>query len=572
MSGGTVTTPGDGYKYHTFTSSGTLTVTNPGVIEYCVVGGGGAGGYNLGGGGGGGRVLTGNIWLGSTQTITVGSAGVAATRIMGGTSQIGTIVRARGGGGGAANGGLAPQIGGNGGGGTRSSGAGAWGIDFNGGTGASGLTGATAGGGGAGANGASAPSTVIGGNGGNGVEWPASSGTFYGGGGGGWGSTTAGAGGIGGGGVGAGTGGTGTNAGGAATANTGGGGGGAGTASGLGGAGGSGIVIIRYLLSAVSTSQSTPPLFPLLSEYSSITNTNLDGAEYVTKWGTDYAVVACGSSDRCTVVNISNPASMTVTGSVQDVSALDNCYSVAVNGNYAYLGGGSNHFAVVDLTTPSTPTVSGSFLDTNFSVNGDMAIISPTHVASIAINDDRFFTLDVTTPTAPVQHSVATTAINGTLCVIGTRAWVYVNGSIRNIDISSPNTPVIGSGSYATTSVGWIRQWRTNYILALHATFLEVIDISSPTSPTLVATSETFVTGVSFDSLTVRGDYAYVVDNGGTTIMIVDLSPALTAGSPFVHDAFVMANAAARTVETYGTDYVLTVTTGTDRINMLTIT
>jgi hypothetical protein len=40
--GGTVTTPGDGYKYWTFNSSGTLTVISPGTVEYLVVAGGGA--------------------------------------------------------------------------------------------------------------------------------------------------------------------------------------------------------------------------------------------------------------------------------------------------------------------------------------------------------------------------------------------------------------------------------------------------------------------------------------------------------------------------------------------------
>jgi hypothetical protein len=41
--GGTVTTYG-GYRVHTFTTSGTLTVTTPGPIDYLIVAGGGGGG------------------------------------------------------------------------------------------------------------------------------------------------------------------------------------------------------------------------------------------------------------------------------------------------------------------------------------------------------------------------------------------------------------------------------------------------------------------------------------------------------------------------------------------------
>ena len=57
--GGTITTSGD-YKIHTFTSSGTFTVTNAGhastsnTVDYMVVAGGGGGGANNAGGGGAG--------------------------------------------------------------------------------------------------------------------------------------------------------------------------------------------------------------------------------------------------------------------------------------------------------------------------------------------------------------------------------------------------------------------------------------------------------------------------------------------------------------------------------------
>ena len=53
--GGTETTITDGgvtYRVHTFTSSGTLTVTSGGDVEYLVVAGGGGGGKGAYGGGG----------------------------------------------------------------------------------------------------------------------------------------------------------------------------------------------------------------------------------------------------------------------------------------------------------------------------------------------------------------------------------------------------------------------------------------------------------------------------------------------------------------------------------------
>ena len=78
--GGTITTFGD-YTIHTFTSSGTFTVTDSTLekVDVLVVGGGGAG-NNAGGGagGGGGVIYDPNSALSSTTvTVTVGDGGSA---------------------------------------------------------------------------------------------------------------------------------------------------------------------------------------------------------------------------------------------------------------------------------------------------------------------------------------------------------------------------------------------------------------------------------------------------------------------------------------------------------------
>ena len=73
--GGTVSTS-SGYTYHTFTASGTLTVTRRGKFEYLVIAGGGGGGSNTAAGGGAGGVLSGFIVLDEgAQTMRVGTGG-----------------------------------------------------------------------------------------------------------------------------------------------------------------------------------------------------------------------------------------------------------------------------------------------------------------------------------------------------------------------------------------------------------------------------------------------------------------------------------------------------------------
>jgi hypothetical protein len=242
--GGTVSTV-SGYKYHTFTSSGTLTFTKGGTVEYLIVaGGGGTPGSNNtpSGGGGAGGMITGSFFASATAYSVVvgsgGSGGAAAsnTATSGGSSSIFSLTATGGGKGAWDN--TSGASGGSGGGGSLS-GSGGSGTSGQGNAGGNGsfAAGQSAGGGG-GKGTAGANSTTGGGNGGAGAQWL--NGNYYAGGGGGGSWGTSGTGGIGGGG----------NAGASAqagTANTGGGGGGAGGGGSVAGAnGGSGIVIIRY--------------------------------------------------------------------------------------------------------------------------------------------------------------------------------------------------------------------------------------------------------------------------------------------------------------------------------------
>jgi hypothetical protein len=285
--GGTITNA-DGYKIHTFTSSGTFTMFTGSLVEYLIVAGGGGGGGVHAGGGGAGGVLSGTISKSpGSYTVTVGSGGVghrgspSANGTNGSPSEItnwlsGATTSAIGGGGGGSGYHVADtsvlsrvgSAGGSGGGGGpyHGGGSGTSGQGFNGGSGGN-QNGAGHGGGGGGA----------GGVGGNSVSPHTSNGGISGAGGIGYTSSITGrpviyAGGGSGGrwtgnntnpgrAISVGTVEGGGGLGGAETlnqynnydgqnaeANTGGGGGGGGDSAGPGGNGGSGIVILRYLL------------------------------------------------------------------------------------------------------------------------------------------------------------------------------------------------------------------------------------------------------------------------------------------------------------------------------------
>lgn len=276
-------TPGDGYKYHFYTTPGPapFNVTGaPGDVDYIIIGGGGGGsgqpsGNNHGGGGAGaGGVRTGTLTATvQDYTFNVGTGGpVTADQypgVVGNPSSALGITAQGGGSGGGYNQPTVEYNGGSGGGAPSydrlANGQGDRVVGTNTPAPEQGNYGgvcdpsssASAGGGGAGGSGGNVlPGTAnIGGNGGIGIAFPgwtipASYGTpgpngslrYFAGGGGGGGNGGGGSGGYGGGGAGSDS----TNAT-PGTTNTGGGGGSTGGDGGLtGGSGGPGIIIIRY--------------------------------------------------------------------------------------------------------------------------------------------------------------------------------------------------------------------------------------------------------------------------------------------------------------------------------------
>jgi hypothetical protein len=79
-----------------------------------------------------------------------------------------------------------------------------------------------------------------------------------------------------------------------------------------------------------------------------------------------YAYVAAQGSYSLVVVDISNPASPVIRGSVVSSSLLDHAAGVAVSGSFAYVAAlGSDSLAVVDISNPASPAVRGSVVSSS---------------------------------------------------------------------------------------------------------------------------------------------------------------------------------------------------------------
>jgi hypothetical protein len=335
--GGNSTNDIGGYRIHTFTSSGTFSVTGSDNVEVLVVGGGGGGGGSTGAGGGaGGFIYNGSYAVSpGSYTVTVGAGGAGGVNNVGangGNSVFDTLPAIGGGAGGANAGTDEGQNGGSGGGGSYVgdfgiAGTGTAGQGNDGGVATQWTTPhRTGGGGGAGTAGSDGSTTVLG-DGGAGLSSDISGSTtwYAGGGGGGTYQGAGGSGGLGGGGQGAGGGGSYVGPGNGVDGKGGGGGGQGDNLGSQAGSGGSGIVIVRYSLAAdpitlsslsVSNITTTSVTFNATLE---VASTNAD--VYV-HWGpTDGTNDAAAWTNTAYVGSWTNVASTNITFSTNGLSS-----------------------------------------------------------------------------------------------------------------------------------------------------------------------------------------------------------------------------------------------------------
>lgn len=222
--------------------------------------------------------------------------------------------------------------------------------------------------------------------------------------------------------------------------------------------------------------------------------------------------------------------------------AASDTWSIDIQGHYAYVTAPTgNTIRVFDISNLSSPfqivtiTPASSSQPKQIQVQGRYAYVLVGNTLQI---------FDTSNPSAltgtaiGVSNSISTP--NG-LFVQGRYAYIVGTtnpGELTVVDISRPSSPTIISTTNTLPILlhSIYVQGRYAYIEAGNTTdSFAVYDISNPTSPTRVNTTDPGKFGISgigsntsSHSLTVQGRYAYVVSAGGNTLSVVDIKdPAL---------------------------------------------
>ncbi|WP_413288833.1 LVIVD repeat-containing protein [Bdellovibrio sp. HCB337] len=254
--------------------------------------------------------------------------------------------------------------------------------------------------------------------------------------------------------------------------------------------------------------------------------TNLADAKKIFISG-NYAYVTTGSSARLTIINISTPGSPTVTGTLQDTTNLNNtcstpsgnyCGGIVVSGNYAYISAYAvNRLSIVNISNPAAPTLTGSLQDnTNLQTATDVKVVG-NYAYVTANTPGRLSIVNVTTPASPtLAGSLSGLSSAEAVVVSGSYAFVargYNPGAVTSVNISNPAAPTLSGNSAGNSYIPINIVLAGSYVFTVDYTFVSSYNISTPTTPTF--SSKTYYAGALGNmygmDLSSSGNHAYLV-------------------------------------------------------------
>ncbi len=220
------------------------------------------------------------------------------------------------------------------------------------------------------------------------------------------------------------------------------------------------------------------------------------------------------------VVNVSDPAHPTPVGSYTIPGST--ARSVAVSGNYAYVGGYSPmgcSLTVVNISNPANPTETG-YVDVPGSPVG--VVVSGSHV--FVADDSELLAINAANPAQPTLAALyQKTPLASGVATDGD--YVYVADDYYGLRVIHAAEPA------ALTEVGFYDSpgnaldvvARGNYAyLANHNAGLRILDVSNPASPVEVGAYDSDT--AEANSLALAGNYAYIADYNHNALRIVDVS------------------------------------------------
>lgn len=257
-----------------------------------------------------------------------------------------------------------------------------------------------------------------------------------------------------------------------------------------------------------------------------------------------YAIVVRDSSaaSELYVVNVTNPASISLTGSV-NLGA--NANDVTVIGSNAVVASESDtqELQVVNLITPSAPAVVGTFnLAGAANANTIAGFGSTVFVGRVSSGSQELYALSIATPSAPsLTSGLELGADISKITLAQNNAYIYAAGSADEflvINVSSPASMSL-TGSFNATGVSdgtAVASFSTYAVLGRANGEIYVLSVATPSSPSAIGGPIDIGAAVNDLAMGVGDIYAFAgVNTGGSQFQVLNVA---TLTAPAVLDTF----------------------------------
>lgn len=224
---------------------------------------------------------------------------------------------------------------------------------------------------------------------------------------------------------------------------------------------------------------------------------------------TGTTALVAGGTAGLQVVNFSDPFNPSL---VTSIDTPGTAFRIAINGPVLYLADRESGIQLFDISVPASPSLIGSYASRDDAY--DVTVVS--NVACVAAFRAGFETVNVANPTAPVRlASYEPPTESEAISVAGSTA-VVADGSrgLKILNVAAPTLPQL-IGSMPTTDAvhDVLLQGSTAYVAA-GAEGFKIVNLSNPFAPTVIGTHPSPALGlavsgtrafVTLDSTTVGG-------------------------------------------------------------------
>ena len=264
-------------------------------------------------------------------------------------------------------------------------------------------------------------------------------------------------------------------------------------------------VVNRKMLIIVNISNSIEPV--LTGQYDSEGD-----ALGVTISGND--IYVAGLYSGLLIADINNPAVPTHVGNCDIAAEHGFRRGVALSDTYAYVANYDMGLVIVNISNPTNPTITSSYDTVGYAQD---VVISGNN-AYIAATSNGLLIVNISNPTEPTLIGYNYTISAEDVALSGNYAYIadYLNG-ILIFNISNPAEPIL-IGSYDIDGNTRSITVSGDYAYVINSTGLVIVNVSDPTVPVF----EGFYNIVIAYDVVVSGKYAYVVNYIG--LVIVDIS------------------------------------------------